>query len=830
MIERERPDNRLKRSEEAALQLAHETGVIAEIGRIISSSLDIEEVYERFAEEVRKLIPFDRILVNLVNSQEGTLTTAYTAGMEVAGRRKGVVFPVAGTVTEEMIRTGAPVLFQPESIEEVRNRFPGLVLAFEAGLRSRLSVLLIARGEAIGSLALWSKQVKAYGERDIRLAQGVASQIAGAIANAQLFRERKQAEEALRYRVGFENLVTSISTSFINLASQEIGMGINSALERLGRFADVDRSYVFTFSDDGREMSNTHEWCAPGIEPCIQRLQKMPVDSLPWFYQRMKSFDVFHITDVSKLPPEAHAEKSEFEDEGIQSLIIVPMVSQRSLTGFVGFDSVRRKKTWPEDIITLLKIVGEIIANALGRKKAEEILMQSEAKYRNIFENAVEGIFQSTPDGRYLSVNPAFARMYGYESPQEVLPAITDAGHQLYVNPEDRNRFRKIIEERGYVEGYETECYRKDGSRIPISMNARVVRDADGKVLYYEGTVEDITKRKQAEEELQKERQTFFTILENDPSGVALIGKDGVYQYLNPEFTNITGYSLADVPTGKAWLEKAFPDPHHRQEVIDTWKTDRLSQGRVRDRGFTVTCKDGKKKEIEFRSTSLRDHSVVVLNDVTERRRAEEKIKASLQEKEVLLKEIHHRVKNNLQIVSSLLYLQANRTEHPGAVAALKESRSRVKSMALIHERLYQSPNLASVDMGEYTRNLVSDLQHSQRAEDSSVRLTVNVRDIPLGITEAIPCGLIINELVSNSLKHAFPEGRKGEVAIQLTRRVAGPFTLRISDNGIGLAEDVDFRKSPSLGLTLVNSLVEQLGGTIELDRRGGTAFTITFG
>ena len=135
-----------------------ETGVIAEIGRIISSSLDIEEVYERFAEEVRKLIPFDRILVNLVNQQEGTLTTAYTAGMEVAGRRKGVVFPIAGSVTEQMIRTGAPILFQPESIEEVQNRFPGLVLSFQAGLRSRLSVPLIARGEVIGSLTLWSKQ------------------------------------------------------------------------------------------------------------------------------------------------------------------------------------------------------------------------------------------------------------------------------------------------------------------------------------------------------------------------------------------------------------------------------------------------------------------------------------------------------------------------------------------------------------------------------------------------------------------------------------------------------------------------------------------------
>jgi GAF domain-containing protein/DNA-binding CsgD family transcriptional regulator len=198
VTERRRAEEALKRSEKAALRLAQEAGVIAEIGRIISSSLDIEEVYERFAEEVRKLIPFDRILLNLVNQQEGTLTTAYTAGMEVAGRRKGVVFPTTGSVTEQMMRTGAPILFQPESIGEVQNRFPGLVLSFQAGLRSRLSVPLIARGEVIGSLTLWSKQVKAYGKRDIRLAQSVASQIAGAIANAQLFQERNRAAEALK--------------------------------------------------------------------------------------------------------------------------------------------------------------------------------------------------------------------------------------------------------------------------------------------------------------------------------------------------------------------------------------------------------------------------------------------------------------------------------------------------------------------------------------------------------------------------------------------------------------------------------------------------------
>jgi two-component sensor histidine kinase len=132
--------------------------------------------------------------------------------------------------------------------------------------------------------------------------------------------------------------------------------------------------------------------------------------------------------------------------------------------------------------------------------------------------------------------------------------------------------------------------------------------------------------------------------------------------------------------------------------------------------------------------------------------------------------------------------------------------------------------------MGKYTRNLVSDLRHSHVAEDGLVRLTLNIEDIPLGITEAIPCGLIINELVSNALKHAFPKGRTGEITIQLRRTGTTQVTLIVSDNGIGFPEHVDFRKSPSLGLTLINSLVEQLGGTIKLDRSRGTAFTITFG
>jgi len=242
VTERLGAEEALRRSEKAALRLVQETHVIAEIGRIISSTLDIEEVYERFSEEVQKLIPFDRILVNLVNRQEGTLTTAYAAGIEVAERRRGAVFPIAETVTEEMIRTGAPVLFHPASIEEVQNRFPGLVLAFQAGLRSRLSVLLITRGEVIGSLALWSTQEKAYGTEDIRLAEKVANQVAGAIANAHLFRESKLVEERLRF-LSFNDELTGLYNrrGFHTLCEQHLKLAARTQQGFLLIVVDLDR-------------------------------------------------------------------------------------------------------------------------------------------------------------------------------------------------------------------------------------------------------------------------------------------------------------------------------------------------------------------------------------------------------------------------------------------------------------------------------------------------------------------------------------------------------------------------------------------------------------
>ncbi|MCA9970036.1 MAG: GAF domain-containing protein, partial [Anaerolineales bacterium] len=215
--------------------------------------------------------------------------------------------------------------------------------------------------------------------------------------------------------------------------------------------------------------------------------------------------------------------------------------------------------------------------------------------------------------------------------------------------------------------------------------------------------------------------------------------------------------------------------------------------------------------------------------EIIERRRAEAQIQTSLQEKEVLLKEIHHRVKNNLQVISSLINLQSDMVDDATALEVFHESQNRIRSMALIHEKLYQSRNLAHINLAEYVEDLTSHLFRSYSAAARGIQLDVDVADIHLGINTAVPCGLLLNELVSNALKHAFPGGRNGRIWLRAWLDDVDRMHLQVGDDGIGFSETVDFRHSPSLGLQLVNTLVGQLDGDIQLLRHPTTTFNMQF-
>jgi PAS domain S-box-containing protein len=219
----------------------------------------------------------------------------------------------------------------------------------------------------------------------------------------------------------------------------------------------------------------------------------------------------------------------------------------------------------------------------------------------------------------------------------------------------------------------------------------------------------------------------------------------------------------------------------------------------------------------------------VILRDITARKIADEAIRASLREKEVLLKEIHHRVKNNLQVVSSLLGLQSRTIEDFATRRMFQESQNRVHSMALIHESLYQSENLSEIDFPAYIDQLANHLIRSYGVDSQRVRISASIEDLRLTMDTAIPCGLIVNELVSNSLKYAFPGGRRGEVSIGMKQNEEHSIRLEVSDNGVGLPDGVSFTSTKSLGLRLVRTLADQLGAAIERGSGNGARIALTF-
>ena len=333
---------------------------------------------------------------------------------------------------------------------------------------------------------------------------------------------------------------------------------------------------------------------------------------------------------------------------------------------------------------------------------------------------------------------------------------------------------------------------------------------------------EEIAERKKIEVEIRKSEKRNRALVEAIPDLMFHINRDGIYldfrirddvELLMPR-EQIIGSSLSETPFPPGVSEKVLNSIHL---ALDT--------GVIQQIEFSIPIKD-ELREYEARIVKCGQHEVfAIIRNITDRRQGEKKIKKALEEKEVLLREIHHRVKNNLQIISSLLRLQAGHIKEESISAMFEESHSRIKAMALIHEILYQTRDFSKIDFSEYIPRLTDYLV---RLYGTKSILNIEVRKVFLDIDRAIPCGLIINELVSNSLKHAFPGNKKGEILLDF-RHIDGKFILKISDNGRGLRQDFDFPNTDSLGLQLVSGLVEQLDGTLELNKAEGTEFLIVF-
>ena len=459
------------------------------------------------------------------------------------------------------------------------------------------------------------------------------------------------------------------------------------------------------------------------------------------------------------------------------------------------------------------------------RRKAEEELRESEERFKQLAEVFPETIFESDLEGNVTYANKRALECFGYTD-EDFFRGLNIMN---MVAPENRHMVMERIRERteGKTGGYlEYLALRKDGTTFPaLGYSASIMRN--GHPIGLRGFILDITERKRVEKAVLRAKEdwerTFYAV----PDLIAILDMEYRIVRVNRAMASRLGVTAREC-VGLACYSAVhgMTEPPefcpHRQLIEDGLEhTVEVHEDRLGG-DFIVSVSPLRDPEGKLIG------SVHVARDITDRKQAEEKIKASLREKETLLKEIHHRVKNNLQVISSLLSLQSRYIEDKRFLEIFRESENRVRTMALVHKMLYQSEDLSAVGFDGFISNLVGFLLQSYRTDSSAIKVNLDVHDIQLDIAAAIPFGLILNELISNALKHAFPGEAKGEISLSM--RVEGDRVVtRFQDSGIGFPETLDFRTTQSLGLQLVNILVGQLMGTIEPVVDGGTTFNITF-
>jgi PAS domain S-box-containing protein len=518
-----------------------------------------------------------------------------------------------------------------------------------------------------------------------------------------------------------------------------------------------------------------------------------------------------------------------------------------------------------DELAVLGRAVNDML-DALNRqvskiRAAEADVTKSEAKYHSLFEAATDAAFLETFDGRIIDCNPAACHLLGYTREEMLRLSVADL-----LPAEAKSQvadWSAAIAAAGSA-FFETVNVAKDGEAIPIEVSVRQARIGDGD--FAVTFVHDLRKRKRDE----KIRKVLLQISEaacaaHDLGELSRLIHDAVTEIIPTRNFYI---ALYDAEVGlfsfPFFVDEFDPPPEprplgrgladyvlRRGELLLASSSDieALMRAGELEIGGTIpvawlgaplkteaavigvmavqSYQAARFFEGEEKAVFLFLSSQVAM--AIDRVRARERLQESLQEKEALLREVHHRVKNNMQIISSMFNLQAGEISDPRAVDKIRQGQARIRSMALIHEKLYQSKDLARINFGDYIRSLASHIFLFWKVDGERIKLEMDLEDATLDINTAIPCGLILNELLSNALKHAFPDGRTGTVRLSLHREPGGGLSLSIGDDGVGLPLGIEPGRTNTLGLQIVGLLTRQLNGTLAIDRIAGTAFSIRF-
>jgi PAS domain S-box-containing protein len=510
-----------------------------------------------------------------------------------------------------------------------------------------------------------------------------------------------------------------------------------------------------------------------------------------------------------------------------------------------------------------VRAIGEVITDNTGKtveligtvqdttelKQTAQALFESELRMRNIYNSLDEAVLVVTPDRKLVNANKAAIKMFGYsiEEMQNSSTELLHVDHQHFV--EFGERINQAFS-KGQYTNFEFVAKRKNGEVFPTEHTVSHLKNPDGEIKGIVSVVRDITKRKQTEGELRKEKDSAQNYL--DIAGVMLVAlnEKGEVILINKKGCAILGYSENEI-VGKNWFDHYLPKPLG-DKIKGVFSS--LMAGEIDSVKFYenhVLTKSGEEKMVAWHNSVLHDKKGRIIGtlssgeDITERKQAEKELelhrtsleelvgertaelKFSLAEKEVLLKEVHHRVKNNMAMVSAFIQLQMGQTDNSSAISALTACDNRIRAMAMVHKKLYQSKDLANIDMQDLYQE-ISDALYLH-TEHGKIEIKIQAHEIYLDMDIAIPCAMIANELLSNSLKYAFEEYKSGKINIAMEKIADEKYHIRFNDDGCGLPDDISVDHTDTLGLQLVNIFIDQLNGSIALDKKDGTTFNIVF-
>ena len=463
------------------------------------------------------------------------------------------------------------------------------------------------------------------------------------------------------------------------------------------------------------------------------------------------------------------------------------------------------------------------------REAALEALKAAEETYRNIFLNAQTGLFRTDMNtGLILDANDCVARFIGYKDREELLAKPFNIAER-YVDIKDRKRMVALLKEHGQFNNFEARFKRNDGAIVWMRFAAKIVPEKG----WIEGVSEDITKEKVAEKALQQNNQKWEAIITASPDGIGMISLDGKLQLMSDKLLVMYGYSVEqkDEIIGKTAFD--FIDPSNHKMLFDNMHKLLAGKKDFNVSEYLAVKKDNSKFYVELSSSVLFDSKgdpesiLFVERDITERKQAEEEIKRQLAEKEILLKEVHHRIKNNIASIGGLLSLHVQSATNPEATAVLQDAIGRVNSMRVLYDKLLLSEDYKDVSVKNYLSDLI-DTVIAIFPNKAKIKIDKRIADFQLDPKRLFPLGIIINELLTNIMKYAFTNRDTGLIKISLTN-VDNRVALTIQDNGIGLPDGFDINVPEGFGIKLVKMLSQQLGGSFSMEKHAGTLCIVEF-